>query len=338
MRRVTVSDALGKITTIIPSFNRAHLIGQAIESVMAQDYPNIEVIVVDDGSTDGTEEVLRALSEKWSERLRTIRIANSGPGPAREAGRQQASGDYIQYLDSDDRLLPGKFRLQVAALESHPECGIAYGKTRLVNEAGEELKAPFKWTGRDFPTLFPWLLVDRWWCTHTPLYRRSVTDAIGPWSDLPYSQDWEYDARAGALGIRLVNCPEYVSEHLLHAGARQTGNGRWLAPPDRVRFFFALFAGARKAEVKLTAPEMRHFSRWVFRQARECALLGDAQSASKLCSLTANARESSSIELSLYRTLSRLLGWSRVARWSERARSLLATPSDPGAQKQSWMN
>src|SRR5207244_2947079 len=94
--------------------------------------------------------------------------------------------------------------------------------TRLVDEQGEVLAAPFKWTGTARTALFPGLLVDRWWSTHTPLYRRIFADRIGAWSSLRWSQDWEYDARAGALGANLVFCDAYVSEHRHHGGLRQT--------------------------------------------------------------------------------------------------------------------
>ena len=78
------------------------------------------------------------------ERVRSIRINNSGPGGAREQGRLIARGEFIQYLDSDDELLPCKFELQVKALNQHPECGVAYGKTRLIAEVGDVLKVPTK--------------------------------------------------------------------------------------------------------------------------------------------------------------------------------------------------
>jgi glycosyltransferase involved in cell wall biosynthesis len=265
----------GRVSTIIPVHNRAAMLRTAVASVLGQDYPDVELIIVDDGSTDDTPQVIRELESDSRERIRSVRIDNSGPGPAREAGRLLATGEFLQYLDSDDRLLPEKFALQVAALERRPDCEIAYGYTRLVDQEGRELCAPFKWTARDFDRIFPALLVDRWWCTHTPLYRRRLTDAIGPWSALRWSQDWEYDARAGALGARLVNCHAYVSEHCHHEGARQTSSANWERDEtrlkNRVELLAALLRNAQAAGVDQAAPERQHLARWAFRIARNCA-------------------------------------------------------------------
>ena len=213
------STVFNLVSTIIPVYNRPKFLIESVNSVLAQTHRPIEIIIVDDGSTDETPQIAEQLSIQYPDLIRWRQQTNQGPGPARETGRQLAQGEFIQYLDSDDRLLPNKFVDQIQALQDHPNCGVAYGYTRLIDEQGNVLKAPFKWTGRDLGYLFPGLLVDRWWCTHTPLYRRSVTDTIGPWSNLRWSQDWEYDARIGALQTKLVNCHSYVSEHRNHTTA-----------------------------------------------------------------------------------------------------------------------
>jgi len=332
-----MSEAIipGLVSTIIPVFNRAEMLRQAVDSVLAQTHRPIEIVISDDGSTDDTPAAMAALVAAHPDVVRCVRNPNRGPGPAREAGRLLARGEFIQYLDSDDRLLPRKFEAQVAALRARPECGIAYGRTRLIDIDGQVLASPFKWTGEARDALFPGLLVDRWWCTHTPLYRRELADAIGPWCDLRYSQDWEYDMRAGARGVRLAFCDEDVSEHRQHAGARQTGSGKWLASPDRVRFFKGLFSSARAAGVLTDAPEMRHFARWVFSQVRECGVLGDERAAAELCDLARQAQGGDSSELRLYRGAAAVLGWPRVARWSERIRDVIGRVAGSVTRKQS---
>ncbi len=325
------------VSTVVPAYNRACMMHEAVMSVLAQTWRPIEVIIVDDGSTDDTLSAAQALVTAHPEMVRVISIDNSGPGPAREAGRQLARGEFIQYLDSDDRLLPEKFARQIGALRDRPDCGIAYGGTRLIDAKGHLLRSPFKWTGRHIEYLFPALLVDRWWCTHTPLYRREVTDAIGPWSDLRYSQDWEHDARAGALGIRLVNCREAVSEHRTHEGHRQTSHGRWLEPSDRVRFFSTLWDCARQAGVGLETPEMRHFSRWVFAHARQCGELGDADASRSLLELAGLAAGGQAIDLRTYGLMAHVLGYRGAARlgsWVARSRG---GRSGRQTLKQSWM-
>lgn len=332
----TVADL---VSTIIPVHNRPEMLRTAVESVLAQTWRPIEILICDDGSTDATVSIGRELEREHPDIVRYEWRPNGGAGVARETGRQLARGEFIQYLDSDDSLWPRKFELQIAALRGRPECGAAYGQIRLCPENGEPRERPHKWSGRAIDELFPALLVDRWWNTNAPLWRRSVCDAIGPWSDLRYSQDWEYDARAGALRIRLAYCAEFVTDQRHHEHNRQTGSGRWLQPGDRVRFFRTLHESAVAAGVAETAPEMRHFGRWVFRQARECALLGDAGAAEALCALAlrvAGAR--SNAGLLFYRQASRLLGWNRAARWAEGLRSLAPGRSGSQTRRQSWMD
>ena len=105
----------GLVSTIIPVHNRPALLREAVASVLAQTYRPIEIIIVDDGSTDETGTRSGGLGGSHSE-VRTIHRENGGPGAARETGRLAARGEFIQYLDSDDLLLPIKFELQVAGL------------------------------------------------------------------------------------------------------------------------------------------------------------------------------------------------------------------------------
>src|SRR6185295_1184798 len=118
------------VSTIIPVYNRAAMLRDAVESVLAQTYRPIEIIIVDDGSIDDTGPAADALCATYAHEIRVIHKSNGGPGLAREAGRQAAQGEFIQYLDSDDLLLPEKFEKQVASLRKRPECEVAYGKTR----------------------------------------------------------------------------------------------------------------------------------------------------------------------------------------------------------------
>src|SRR5437660_1100924 len=104
------------VSTIIPVYNRSAMLREAVGSVLAQTYRPIEIIIVNDGSTDETPQVCRRLAQANPSVVRVISRQNGGPGVAREAGRQLAMGEFIQYLDSDDLLHPLKFERQVAAL------------------------------------------------------------------------------------------------------------------------------------------------------------------------------------------------------------------------------
>ena len=106
----SVGFRAGLVSTVIPVHNRAALLQEAVASVLAQTYRPIEVIVVDDGSTDDTPEAARALVAQHAGEVFVVHQPNAGPGMAREAGRRAARGEFIQYLDSDDVLLPVSVR------------------------------------------------------------------------------------------------------------------------------------------------------------------------------------------------------------------------------------
>lgn len=308
------SEIQGLVSTVIPVFNRPKLLEEAVASVLEQTYRPIEIIIADDGSDDDTRRLADELAVGHGDTVHVLHLPHRGAGPAREAGRLRARGEFIQYLDSDDRLLPRKFELQVAALRTAPHCGAAYGYIQTYGATGSD-RAPLKWSGHEIPQLFPKLLVDRWWNTDCPLFRRSVCDEVGPWSDLRYSQDWEYDARVGALRTELVHVKDFVCEYRQHAGARQTGTGRWLDPPDRVRFFTSLLACARQAGVTPGSVEMRHFSRWVFHHARECGAASGARASRALLRLaTEAAGRHIPRDLEVYRMIMTVLGARNAAR------------------------
>lgn len=331
------SVVTGLVSTIIPVYNRPAMLKQAVESVLAQTWRPLEIIVCDDGSTDDTPAMGRQLAADHPGVVSYLWNPNRGAGPAREAGRLRARGEFIQYLDSDDTLWPRKFEVQIAALRARPECGAAYGQIRLCREGEPPGETPHKWSGRALPTLFPWLLVDRWWNTDAPLWRREVCDAVGPWSDLRYSQDWEYDARAAALGIRLAYTPEFVCDQRHHAADRQTGHGRWLTPPERVRFFSLLLQHALTAGVGLDTPEMKHFSRWVFAHARECAKLGEESAASEMFALAVRTANGMAADMRIFSLLVKVLGWRRAAGLADAMRDRVKAGPGRFTQQQSWM-
>ncbi len=113
------------VSIIIPAFNAEKYIKETLKSALGQTYKNIEVIVVDDGSTDKTAEMVKSFNDP---RLIYIHQGNKGQSAARNAGIQKAKGEYIAFLDSDDLFLPQKIERQVEFLKNHPDCGLCYCK------------------------------------------------------------------------------------------------------------------------------------------------------------------------------------------------------------------
>ena len=295
------------ITTIIPVYNRESMLDRAVQSVLAQTYRPIELIIVNDGSTDGSATVADRLAELEPDIIQVIHIENSGPGLAREAGRQRANGDFLQYLDSDDWLMPNKFADQIAALQGNPQADIIYGVTQLVG--GHVLKQPSKDTGVERRHLFPALLVDRWWHTSTPLYSKRISDLAGAWLD-KRPEDWDLEARMGAHKPMLAYVDTVVSCHLEHDTPGRVSHGRFQQYLlDEAWFLPRLYAAAVQAEVSRDTPELRHFSKWAFMRARHLGAMGEIELAKRTFALSLAAADKPSIHQNLAKMLAPLIGW-----------------------------
>ncbi len=308
------------VSTIIPVFNRPAMLREAVASVLAQTYRPVEIIIVDDASTDDTPGVIADLSSSHPE-VRAIRRPNGGPGLAREAGRGEARGDFIQYLDSDDLLMQCKFELQIRAFEEQPECGVAYGITRYRDAEGNEIACTWKEANQIQKTIFPSFLVARWWETSTPLYRRAICDAAGPWTSLRLEEDWEYDCRVGALRPLLACVDEVVAEHRDHPDGRLSrGSG---ADPERLRqraqAHELIAAHARRGGVMPDEPEFRRYARELFHLGRQCGAAGLPDESKRLVALARSI--SPSADLRMYELAARVVGWRRAGRaaaWMDR--------------------
>ncbi len=124
------------VSVIIPTYNRRVYVQEAIDSVLAQTYTDYEIIVIDDGSTDGTGETLR---ERYGDRIRYEWQENQGESVARNRGIALAQGEYIAFLDSDDLWLPEKLEKQVTYLEEHPEVGAVFCQAWTIDLLGQRM-------------------------------------------------------------------------------------------------------------------------------------------------------------------------------------------------------
>ena len=144
-----------KVSVIIPAYNGDRYISEAIDSVLAQTYTNYEIIVVDDGSTDNTSQVVKA----YGDRVRYIYRENQGVASARNLGIAKAEGEYIAFLDQDDLFFPNKLSEQLNCFELHPEAGIIHSGWLRINHCGEILGKVEPWHNAPILDLEQWL----WW-------------------------------------------------------------------------------------------------------------------------------------------------------------------------------
>jgi glycosyltransferase involved in cell wall biosynthesis len=195
----------GLVSVVIGVYNAERYLGEAIDSVLAQDYRAIELIVVDDGSTDGSG----AVAQRYPE-VMYLHQENGGNGAARNTGIGVATGDYLAFLDADDRFTPGKLTLQMEALERDPELDLVFGHEQefvspeLDDETRRRIRAPA-------PEPMPWT------APNLMLIRRASFDRVGLFETgvrVGVTVDWFL--RAKEAGLRYAVLPETVLERRLH--------------------------------------------------------------------------------------------------------------------------
>ena len=211
------------VSVVIPTFNCAAYIGAAIESALGQTHRPHEILVVDDGSTDGTEAVVAT----FGTRVRYLRQANGGVAAARNTGLREASGDAIAFLDADDFWEPDKLAVQLAVFAACPDVDLVCADFSLVSERGEERQRSyvkgkyrvFRSYGLDWPDIFPArleladgacvyhgrplpsLFLGNFVNTSSVLLRRRAVERAGEFSaTLRTQEDYEYWLRVAAGG------------------------------------------------------------------------------------------------------------------------------------------
>ncbi|HKH36864.1 MAG TPA: glycosyltransferase [Rubrobacter sp.] len=206
----------GKVSVVIPCYNQARFLGEAIQSVLCQGYPDLEIIVVDDGSEDSTEEVASGYTKK-DPRVRLIRQDNKGLAAARNRGLSEAGGKYVVFLDSDDRLVLEALEVGIRELEAHPGCAFVSGICRKITADGSIVPEWEQFRVRDDP----YLELLRSCPVYVPavMYRRSVFDAVGGF-DTSYKAAEDYD-----LYYRILECfPVYCHDTLVAEIRRHEAN------------------------------------------------------------------------------------------------------------------
>jgi len=193
------------VSVVIPCYNGARYLGEAVRSVLDQDYEPLEILVVDDGSTDSSVEVARS----FGERVHSISRPHLGASAARNHGIEHARGDMLAFLDADDLWTKGRLRLQLAAFERDPKIDIVIGHTEQFAspDMPESERAGFRFDPAPTAARLSGAL----------LVRRAAFDRVGG-----FAPQWEtgefidWYLRAEELGLKAVMLPQVVLRRRLH--------------------------------------------------------------------------------------------------------------------------
>lgn len=186
------------VTVIVPAYNAAAYLDDALDALAAQDHPDVEVVVVDDGSQDDTAEVARRHAG-----VRVVQQENAGPSAARNAGIAVARGDFITFCDADDRFRPTKVSAQVGYLREHPEVGCVLCQH-------ETFYAP----GTTRPD---WLTDEEGVQPQSALVRRSVVEEVGGFNpDYRLTEGLEWLSRLRDHGVRIEVVPGVHVDRRIH--------------------------------------------------------------------------------------------------------------------------
>ena len=210
------------VSVIIPAFNASAFVAKAIESVLLQPYRPVDITVVDDGSNDGTMDILLS----YKNQIQIYRQENKGPAAARNLALATARGKYIMFLDADDSILPQKLSKQVEILERRPAIGWTYCDVEYINEKGQRLylaSEHFSYANRGSLNgiLFSEILRGNFIPVHAPLIRRECLFAVTPFDEdkqLIGVEDWDLLLRLSSR-YDAFYFPEVLARCVVHPGS-----------------------------------------------------------------------------------------------------------------------
>jgi len=254
-RQVTM---IPKYSIVCPAYNVETYIDATIQSILAQTEPGWELIIVDDGSTDGTVDRVRSYPDR---RIQLIRQANSGPSAARNAGIAASRGERLLFLDSDDLLHPTAIARLGAALDVHDVIA-SYGQCRYITEDGEVLGPVYR-PRRGYPPsgdVLPFLLNRNLFVNggHVCMQGAVVRGLGGFRADLPVREDHEYWCRLAARGPVIYIGDDPVLDYRVRSGSQYRRMGR--APDHHARVVEAIFGNPELTQ-RFSPAELRRLRR-----------------------------------------------------------------------------
>lgn len=219
-----LAEHLPLVSVVTPAYNQGIFLRDTIESVLSQDYPNIELYVIDDGSTDETPQILA----EYNGRIKWESHKNMGQTPTINKGWSLTSGEIVTWLNSDDTFLPGAVKTGVEYLINHPETGIVFGDTLFTEADGTPLNKTFRNMVFDYKQF----VTD---CENpipqpSAFIRRAVVEKVGDLDpQFYYFMDWDFWLRAG-LHFKIDYIPEVLSTYRLHAESKSVSQAKKAAP------------------------------------------------------------------------------------------------------------
>lgn len=194
---------LNLVSIIIPTYNRAHLITETLDSIKSQTYKNWECIVVDDGSTDNTEKVLKSYT-KNDERFRFVKRPKhlpKGANACRNYGFSLSQGQFVNWFDSDDIMLPNKLKRQIEILSNYNDSPFCISQTQWINKVTKEDFGLRSTKLDSLNRLEDYVLYKSYWTILAPLWRRSFIETNKLRFDESLHQSQEYDFHINALNV-----------------------------------------------------------------------------------------------------------------------------------------
>jgi GT2 family glycosyltransferase len=199
------------ISVVIPAYNQALYISEAVQSVLRQTYSDFELIVVDDGSTDETPDILGRIQDP---RMRIIRQSNAGLSAARNTGLQESIAPFVTFLDSDDYFFSNKLEIQMKYLTEHPDIGMVVGRVRYIDPSGNTILEPDQ---SSTSLTLPDLLFENPICVSAILLRRSSLDMVGEFDEsLHACEDFDLWLRLLDAGCQMAWVDQPVVCYRIH--------------------------------------------------------------------------------------------------------------------------
>ncbi|QJD60836.1 glycosyltransferase family 2 protein [Pseudomonas sp. gcc21] len=260
MHPTSPSDPL--VSVIVPCYNYARYVGDAIASILEQDYLNFELIVVDDGSTDGSLEAInKALEchgkESLVKHIEVVSQKNAGVSSALNYGLDRASGEFVATFDADDLMVPGRLSLQVAYLKNNPAVGCLGGRAVRIDEDGKLLASKAKnkkVCSYDFEAALECALVVG---GNLAMYRRDALDAVGGYDPDIKVQDFQMTLKVAHEGYRIDVLSDIITLYRKHHGSLSTQYKAELGYGIKLIDMYKSYPGYESAKARLLVKAMR---------------------------------------------------------------------------------